>query len=131
MSPERGARRWRTALTSGGAALGAVLAPKCPLCVAAALSACGLGIGMTAAGLFAILLRPVAAVVAIGALAATIWPLVHRHVRPMPEATGPHGDCAACDHPSRPNALPKLSSRTSVSSAHPSPRDADARSDRT
>ena len=95
-TPREPARRWPALLTSAGTVAAAVLVPKCPLCVVAALSALGIGVGMTAAGLFVMLVRPVAAVVAIGAVAMTVWPLVHRHTRRVPEVSGPHGDCPAC-----------------------------------
>jgi hypothetical protein len=55
----------RGAATSIGSSIAFALAPKCPLCVAAWLSA--LGLGATGAGVVAPLLRPIALCLAIGA----------------------------------------------------------------
>ena len=106
---ERTPRRWPAALTSAGAAVGAALVPKCPLCIAAALSACGLGVGMGAAEVFAILLRPAAALAAIATLVVVLVPLLRARTRGEcpPQATrragppagshgGPDGGCPAC-----------------------------------
>ena len=57
--------------SSLGAVLGFLLLPKCPLCVAALLGAAGVGAG--AASLMAPLLRPVAVLLAIVALARVAW----------------------------------------------------------
>ena len=89
---DRAARRWPAALTSAAAIVGAVLAPKCPLCVLALLSACGIGIGMGAAGVVAAVARPAAVVLAIAALAAAIVPRVRRRSRRPP----PGGGCGGC-----------------------------------
>ncbi len=86
---DRAARRWPAALTSAAAVAGAILAPKCPLCVLALLSACGIGIGMGAAGVVAAVARPAAVVLAIAALVVAIVPLVRR--RPPPG-----GGCGGC-----------------------------------
>lgn len=87
-------------MTSAGAAVGAVLVPKCPLCIAAALSACGLGVGMGAAEVFAILLRPAAALVSIAALVAVLVPLVRSHARRASAVDASRarsaGGCPAC-----------------------------------
>jgi hypothetical protein len=74
MRPERRRSRWSAVLASSGAAAGAIFAPKCPLCVVAALSACGVGVGLGTAGLLASIARPLAMVVAALALAVEVWP---------------------------------------------------------
>jgi hypothetical protein len=65
-------RPGRSGLASSlGAGLGAVLLPKCPLCVAAVLSS--LGLGATAAGLLAVVLRPAALTLAGAGLIVVAW----------------------------------------------------------
>jgi hypothetical protein len=99
MPRERGERRWPGMLTSGGAALGALLAPKCPFCVLAILSTCGLGVGMGTAGMLAMVMRPVAALIAIVALLVVIAPAFRRARRARGSArraTATRG-CPACD----------------------------------
>jgi hypothetical protein len=58
-------------LSSLSGAAGLLLLPKCPLCVAAWLSAAGLGAG--GASLIAPLLRPLSASFAIAALVSFVW----------------------------------------------------------
>jgi hypothetical protein len=79
-------------LTSVAATAGAALAPKCPFCVVAILSACGIGVGMGTAGALALLARPLAVLVAAGALALVL----RRFVRPR-TLRAASGGCAACD----------------------------------
>jgi hypothetical protein len=63
MSLHDRARRGASASASLGAVLLAALIPKCPLCVAAALSA--LGVGAALGGAVAPLIRPIAFLVAV------------------------------------------------------------------
>ncbi len=65
------ARRASGAATTVGTIAALVLAPKCPLCVAAWLSA--LGIGAAGAGLLAPWVRPVGFAVAAAGVVALAW----------------------------------------------------------
>jgi hypothetical protein len=81
---EAGARPTRRPGRSGlvsslGAGLGAVLLPKCPLCVAAVLSS--LGLGATAAGLLAVVLRPAVFTLAGAGLVVVAWAAWRAHAR--------------------------------------------------
>jgi hypothetical protein len=70
--PRQSVRRLRGAASGIGAALLAVLVPKCPLCVAAWLTA--LGVGATGAGLIAPLVRPAAlALILVATVLAVVW----------------------------------------------------------
>jgi hypothetical protein len=70
--PRQSVRRLRGAASGIGAGLLAVLIPKCPLCVAAWLTA--LGVGATGAGLVAPLVRPVAlALILVATVLAIVW----------------------------------------------------------
>ena len=71
------------ATSSFGAALLALLVPKCPLCIAAYLAA--LGLGATAAHSAALFVRPVVftlAGVALLALVLGVWRSRHRRTAP-------------------------------------------------
>jgi hypothetical protein len=59
---------WRVRCESGLgflAGLGAVLAPKCPLCLSAYFSLCGVTLGLGAANFLSPLLRPVGLLLAV------------------------------------------------------------------
>jgi len=66
MSPRDGVRRAARASASIGALVAAALLPKCPLCVAAVLSALGIGASVSAS--VAPALRPLGIAVAVLAL---------------------------------------------------------------
>jgi hypothetical protein len=66
MSPREGVERAASASASVGTIVLAALIPKCPLCVAAALSA--LGVGATVGSAVAPFLRPVGLALAVFAL---------------------------------------------------------------
>jgi hypothetical protein len=72
------ARSAPAAASFGTVAL-AVLAPKCPLCVAAALSA--LGLGTASAGCIAPFVRPAAFALAAAAVLALVWGEARRRRR--------------------------------------------------
>jgi hypothetical protein len=63
MSRREGTRRVATALGSLGAIVAAALVPKCPFCVAAVLSA--VGVGVTAGSWLAPMVRPLGFAVAV------------------------------------------------------------------
>jgi len=74
MSLRDGVRRVASASTSIGAIVVAALIPKCPLCIAAALSA--IGVGATLASSLAPIVRPIGiglAVVALIVLGSGEW----------------------------------------------------------
>lgn len=79
MSLRDGARRIAGASTSIAALAAAALLPKCPLCIAAALST--FGVGAAIGGALAPFARPFGIAVAIIALLALAWPARSRRKR--------------------------------------------------
>lgn len=71
MSAREGARRLARGVASIGTVAAAVLVPKCPMCVAAALSVVGVGasLGFSVAPF----VRPLAFVVALATTVAFLW----------------------------------------------------------
>jgi hypothetical protein len=91
--PTRERGRAPSALASIGTLVLAVLVPKCPLCVAAALSA--LGVGATAASALAPAVRPLVFVVAATAVVGLAIAEGRRLARKRRHTeTGTHSCCA-------------------------------------
>lgn len=87
MSPREAARRATSALTSVFAVVLATLIPKCPLCVAAALSA--IGIGTTLGSAVAPIVRPFGF-----ALAVVVMLVAARREWRRPTSSSCAGTCA-------------------------------------
>ena len=84
--------RLTMALSSAGTLVLAALVPKCPLCVAAALSACGLG--ASAASAVAPAVRPVAfALVAVATITLVLFAV--RRIRAHTRVSGAGSCCAS------------------------------------
>jgi hypothetical protein len=96
----------RRAATSLGGLIALALLPKCPLCIAAYLTAFGLSASIAA--LLAPLLRPAAALVLVAALLACLF-VLWRHRRAATTCEAPHDDRSAmsvayCREPPEPAA---------------------------
>jgi hypothetical protein len=94
MSPRDGVRPIAGASTSIGALLVAALLPKCPLCIAASLSA--IGVGAAAGAALAPIARPLALAAAAGSI---LWVLVQQFrsvTKKRRDRVDPRADGSSC-----------------------------------